>query len=117
VACGGVHIDVVDSDAGAPHDAQLLGLLKQSRGYFRGAAHDQGIGISNFAGQFGGGWRNDLPAGIAKERSSALADFVCNNNFHGQVRVSGGARSVNRLACRCEEAKRGLVLFFFGEKG
>ena len=51
---GGVDVDVVDAGAGARDGAQLRRGRNQIGGHFRGAAHDDRVGVGEIGGEFGG---------------------------------------------------------------
>ena len=64
-ACGGgVEIDVVHADTGAPDDAQLGRLLQDGLVHLHGAAHQQRVGLGQVLGVFLRIGNDYVPAGL-----------------------------------------------------
>ena len=85
---GGVDVDVVDAGAGARDRAKPRRGGDQIGGHFRGAAHDDGVGVGEIGGQVGrraAAARIDGPAFGAQEVERRGREVVGDDDFHHGV--------------------------------
>jgi len=87
--CGSLDVDIVDAAASPADYLEALGFVEEVASHLGGAAHNEGVGIGDFAGQRRRAGRYDeVPMLFAKEFDATRTDFVRNDDFHARsVRV------------------------------
>src|SRR5229473_1372507 len=81
-ARGFFEVDVVDTHARAPDDAEAGRFFQELRSDFGGAAHDQGIGVGDLRVECFLGGQDDVPSGAAQQVHAAFTDLVRYDHFH-----------------------------------
>ena len=85
---GGIEIDVIDAHARASDDAQLGRLVHHGGVDEGGRAHQNGVGIGQFAGKRFFVGRDDGPVAVlGKDLERGGRDFVSNYDFHTLSRL------------------------------
>ncbi len=109
-AGGGIEFDVVHTNSGASYDAEFGRAAEQGVGDAGGAADNQGVGVRNFAVQFGATGLRYLPAGVGEQGNATRTDLVGDDNFHFRLLGSAKQRRTASRACTPAEKRSGAAL-------